>query len=267
MTNETEGDTETDADWKVLVPVEVLEGETVPDAVVDLLATLPVVVLGYHVLPEQTAPGQARMQFEEQAQESLDDLATAFREAGGNAETRLVFTHDEEQSLDRVAGETGCGAILVPNPAADVTRLLVPLRGEVDVARVTAFVSALIGDRNVAVTLLHVAENEARVEAGRSMVGDGAARLRETGVPAGAITTEVAASGTPVQAIATAAADHDAVVMGESEPSLRSFLVGEESERVAARSLGPVVVVRRARPPGETDETGETDGTGEADEA
>jgi hypothetical protein len=49
------------------VPVAILKGETVPDAVVELLSTLPVVVLGYHVLPEQTAPGQARMQFEDQA--------------------------------------------------------------------------------------------------------------------------------------------------------------------------------------------------------
>jgi nucleotide-binding universal stress UspA family protein len=245
-------DTPTDRDWRVLVPVEILEGETIPDAVVDLLATLPAVILGYHVVPEQTAPGQARMQFEERAQAKLDDLATAFTEAGGNAETRLVFTHDEEQTLDRVAGETGCGAILVPNPAADVTRLLVPLRGEVDVARVTAFVSALIDDREVAVTLSHVAENEARVEAGRSMVEDAAARLREAGIPAGAIATEVTVSGTPVEAIATTATDHDAVVMGESEPSLGSFLFGGKSERVAARSLGPVVVVRRERGPEQT---------------
>lgn len=238
-----------DPDWRVLVPVEVLEGETVPDSVVDLLATLPVVVLGYHVVPEQTAPGQARMQFEERAQGRLDDLATAFREAGGGAETRLVFTHDEEQTLDRVAGETGCGAILVPNPAPDVTRLLVPLRGEVDVGRVTGFVAALIGNRDIMVTLSHVAENEERVEAGRSMVEDAATRLRERGMPTGSITTEVTVSGTPVEAIATTAAEHDAVVMGESEPSLRSFLFGEASKRVAARSLGPVVVVRQERGP------------------
>jgi nucleotide-binding universal stress UspA family protein len=240
-------DTPTGRDWSVLVPVEILEGETVPDTVADLLATLPVVVLGYHVLPEQTAPGQARMQFEERAQGRLDDLATAFREAGGKAETRLVFTRDEEQTLDRVAGETGCGAILVPNPAPDVERLLVPLGGEVDVARVTAFVATLIGDRDIPVTLLCVTGSENGVKPGRSMVENAAARLRDGGIPAGAITTEVTVSGTPVEAIATAAADHDAVVMGESEPSLRSFLFGETSERVATRSVGPVVVVRRTR--------------------
>lgn len=238
----------TDAsDWRVLVPVAVLGGETVPEAVVDLLSTRPVVVLGYHVLPEQTPPDQARIQFEDRAQKRLDDVAADFREAGGDVETRLVFTHDEEQTRERVAGETGCEAVLVSNPARAVERLLVPLGGEVDVERVTGFVAALVGDRDVAVTLLHVAEDEDGVDGGRSIVEDAAERLREAGLPADGITTEVRASATPVRAIATAAADHGAVVMGESEPSLRSFVLGDAAEQVADRSLGPVLVVRRER--------------------
>lgn len=245
----------TDSDWRVLVPVEILEGETVPESVVDLLATRPVVVLGYHVLPEQTAPGQARLQFEDQAQAKLDNLAAAFRAAGGDADTRLVFTHDEKQTLDRVADETGCEAILIPNPALDVDRLLVSLHGEANIARIVAFVAALIGGREVAVTLSYIADSEEGTTAGQSTVDDAAARLRDHGIPADAITADVTVSGTPVRAIATAAADHDAVVMGESEPSLRSFLFGEVSEQVAAQSLGPVIVVRKAPDAGDSRES------------
>lgn len=237
----------TEPDWTVLVPVEILEGETVPDAVVELLRTLPVVVLGYHVLPEQTAPGQARMQFEDQAQAKLDDLAAAFRKAGGPTDTRLVFTHDEEQTLNRVADEAGCDAILIPNPAPDIRRLLVPIGGEVNIARIVAFVAAVIGDRPLEVTVFHAAGSEETVETGRTRVNEAAAKLREYGLATDAVDTEVQISSTPVRAIATAAAEHDAVVMGGSEPSLRSFLFGEISEQVAARSLGPVVVVRRLR--------------------
>lgn len=239
--------------WTVLVPVEVLKGETVPEAVIELLSTLPVVVLGYHVLPEQTPPGQARMQFEEQAQAKLDDLAAAFREAGGDAETRLVFTHDEEQTLNRVADETGCKAILIPNPAPRVERLLVPLRGEVDLARITAFVAATVGDRDIEITLYHVTETDDGVAEGEEMVEDATGLLRERGVAADAITGDVTVTGTPLQTIAAAAADHDAVVMGESEPSFRTFLFGEASEQVAAHSLGPVIVVRHERNPGTTE--------------
>lgn len=244
-------------DWKVLVPVAVLEGETVPESVVDLLSPLPVVVLGYHVLPEQTPPGQARMQFEDRVQATLDDLTAAFSEGGSAAETRLVFTHDEEQTLNRVADETGCEAILVPNPATEIERLLVPVQGKADVDHVAAFVAALIGDREIRVTFLHVADREEATAAGQSTVDDAAARLRDLGIPADTIETDVTVSGTPVRAIATAAADHDAVVLGESEPSLRSVLFGEVPEQVAARSLGPVVVVRRAPDPETPAETGD----------
>jgi len=237
----------TEPEWTVLVPVQILEGETVPDAVIDALTGLPVVVLGYHVLPEQTPPGQARMQFEEPAQTKLDDLAAAFGERGASCETRLVFTHDEEQTLDRVAEETGADAVLIPNPAARIERLLVPIGGEVDADRITAFVAALIGGRNVDVTLFHAAETEAARDAGQSRLDDVRGLLTDRGVDADAVRTEVTTSEHPIRAISTAAADHDAVIMGESEPSLRAFLFGEAPEQVAAQSLGPVVVVRRPR--------------------
>ncbi|MFC7134604.1 MULTISPECIES: universal stress protein [Salinibaculum] len=245
-------------DWPVLVPVKVLEGQTVSEGVVDLLSTLPVVVLGYHVLPEQTAPGQARLQFEEQAQAKLDDLAAAFRDAGGAAESRLVFTHDAEQTLDRIADETGCRAILIPNPTPPVQRLLVPVRGEVNVPRLAAFVAAMRGRRDIDLTLFHVAETEDASDDGETLVDDASAALRERGVPPTAISRDIVVSETPVRAIATAAAeDHDAVVMGESEPSIRTFLFGDPSEQVATQSVGPVIVVRRPRDESEESETGE----------
>jgi nucleotide-binding universal stress UspA family protein len=237
----------------------VLEGEHVPDSVVDLLSTLPVVVLGYHVLPEQTPPGQARLQFETQAQAKLDDLATAFREAGGAAESRLVFTHEKEQTLHRVADETGCQAILIPNPTPEVRRVLVPVRGEVNVPRLAAFVAAMRGERDIELTLYHVGASEEARNTGETLLDEMAAELRQHGVSPTALTREFAVSETPVRAIAAAAADHDAVVMGESEPSLRTFLFGEAPEQVAEQSVGPVVVVRRLRE--DEDETVETNDT------
>ena len=61
----------------ILVPIRVLEGESVPEGVPELLAHAHVVLLGYHVIPEQTAPGQARMQFEDRATERLDKYETS----------------------------------------------------------------------------------------------------------------------------------------------------------------------------------------------
>jgi len=250
-----------DTDWTTLVPVEVLEGETVPDSLVELLGPLPVVVLGYHVLPEQTAPGQARMQFEDRAQAKLAEIADAFRAVGTTAETQLVFTHDEDQTIDRVADETDTAAVLLPNPAGDVERLFVPLGGSSDVDRIAAYVAALVDDRSIAVALTHVT-GEAGADAGQAMLDDAAATFRAAGVPADAISTDVAVSDEPLRTIATLGADHDAVVMGENQPSLRSFLFGDSAERVAAASLGPVLVVRN-----EPEEQADGEAADEDDEA
>ena len=90
---------------RVLVPVEVLAGKTVAPGLMTLLGTVDVTVLGYHVLPEQTPPDQARHQYEERATAALEDLSEEFRAAGGAADHRLVFTHDREQTVTRVADE------------------------------------------------------------------------------------------------------------------------------------------------------------------
>jgi len=97
---------------RVLVPLAILKGETVSAGVVDSLSNAEVVLLGYHVVPEQTPPGQARMSFEEHAEDALGETAAAFEDAGVPVETVLVFTHDRGETVGRVADERGCKAVL-----------------------------------------------------------------------------------------------------------------------------------------------------------
>jgi hypothetical protein len=224
---------------RVLVPVAVLDGETVPEALFAVLSPLSVVVLGYHVVPEQTVPGQARLQFEERAQASLAEIAEVARANGCPTETRLVFTHEEEQTIRRVASETDCDSILVPNPTAAVDRVLVSLRGGDDPDHVASVVAACLADDAVPVTLLHVVTESGesdRVERAR-------AALVEGGVDAERIDTRSITADSPVSAIADVAADYDLVVMGETAPSVREYVFGDDHQRVADRSLGPVLVV------------------------
>jgi hypothetical protein len=224
---------------RILVPVEILEGEDVPEALFAALAPMPVVVLGYHVLPEQTPPGQARLQFEDRAQKHLSGIADLARAAGCEAETRLVFTHEEEQTVRRVAAEANCDAILVPNPTASVESVLVSLRGGDDPELIGEVVAAFAANDDFPITLLHVAREgetaERRWRAQEQLVAGGvdADRIDSTSVTADA----------PVSIIAEVAADHDLVVMGETAPSFREYVFGEDHQRVADRSLGPVLVV------------------------
>ncbi|MFC4439334.1 MULTISPECIES: universal stress protein [Natrialbaceae] len=223
---------------RVLVPLAILEGESVSTGLTALLGPMDVTVLGYHVLPEQTPPDQARMQYEDRATAALTDLATEFRTAGEGADHRLVFTHDREQTVDRVAEETAAGAYAITGATGPVDRLLVALTGDVAVERICSFVTELVGGRGIGVTLFLATDDEA---GGRELLEAAGAALSGRGID---VRTELAANEPPFEALIEAATDHDAIVMGERAPSLRSLVFGEEAERVAAGSVGPVLVVR-----------------------
>lgn len=240
----------------VLVPVTVLEGDTIPDVLVSFLAPARVVVLGYHVLPEQTPTEQASMQFEARAQAAVDDIAASFVDAGGDPETRVVFTHDREQTIERVAAELGVTATLLPNPAGDVSEILVPLRGAIDDDRLADLVATLADEAHERVTLWGLAATGSAFDADAA-VADAADRLRKRGVAPAQITTETATTSAPIRDIVERSADADVVVMGEGDGAILDALFGDDAERVAEGAVAPVLVVRSRTP---------TDGL-EADEA
>lgn len=221
---------------RVLVPVAVLEGETVSRGLISLLGTVEVTVLGYHVTPEQTPPDQARLQYEDRATEALEDLTAEFQAAGATADHRLVFTHDREQTTDRIAEEVGATAVAISGMTSEVERILVSLSGKFPVDRTLTFVEDVIGDRDIEVTLLFAGDED-----DADPLDAANARLRDAGIETN---LRSAPGESPFEAMLEAVANHDVIVMGEKAPSLRSLIFGEESDRVASASVGPVLVVQ-----------------------
>ncbi|QDX41241.1 universal stress protein [Salarchaeum sp. JOR-1] len=221
---------------KILLPLRVLEDESLSPGLLDLLAPTDVLVLGYHRVPDQTPPGAAREQFGDRAQKRLDDVAAALREAGAIVETRMVFTGAVEQTVARTADEVDADAVVHPGAAMQVDDVLVPLVGKPDLAQVAGFVAALVAERDIGVTTFALDDDRTPE--------DVAAVLADAGVDADHITAADGPGGGPVSAIASVAADYDAIVMGEPEPSLTEWVFGELEDRVATESLGPVFVVR-----------------------
>jgi nucleotide-binding universal stress UspA family protein len=240
----------------VLLPIEVLEGETLSDALVSFLAPAQVVVLGYHVLPEQTPTEQASMQFEERARSAVDDIAAAFVDADGDPETRVVFTHDRDQTVERVAAELGATAILLPNPTGAVSEVLVPIRGAGDDDRLADLVATLADEAHERVTLWGLAAGGSAFDA-ESAVADAADRLRQRGVAEAQLTTETATTDAPIRDIVKRSADADVVVMGEGDESILDALFGDDAERVAEGAVAPVLVVRNRAPDADGVEAGD----------
>jgi nucleotide-binding universal stress UspA family protein len=230
---------------RTLVPLAILEGESVSAGLTSLLEPMNVTVLGYHVLPEQTPPDQARLQYEDRATDALEDLAAEFGAAEGTADYRLVFTHDRTQTFERVARETASEVYAIPGATGPIDRLLVALTGDVAVERIVSFVAELVGDREISVTLFLATDDE---PTGRELLETAVAPLADRGIDVG---TELVVDEPPLEALLETAVGHDAIVMGERAPSFRTLVFGEDAERVAAESVGPVLVVRNVE---ETDE-------------
>ncbi len=231
----------------VLVPVRVLKGEGIPDGVPELLANAHVVLLGYHVIPDQTAPGQARMQFEDRATDRLEEFEAVFESAGATVERELVFTHEKQQTFDRQIREHGCHAVLVPNSTKLPERILVAVRGTVGSSRIARVVAGLFAGTDVAVTLYHLADEDETDEDAETMLDAIRNQLVELGMDKQAIDLHIDRTKQRRESIVDAATSYDAVVMGESEPSLATFVFGMAADDVAEQFLGPVIVVQREK--------------------
>jgi nucleotide-binding universal stress UspA family protein len=225
---------------RVLVPIAILKRQSVSTGLINLLGTMDVTVLGYHVLPEQTDPDQARRRYEARAIDALEDIAEEFRQAGGEADFRLVFTHSRKQTLQRVADETDSQAFVIPETTGPIKRLLVPLSGDIAIDRVLLFVVELIGNRDIDVTLFLVSDEES--DKAQERLDTAADVLTEHEID---VRMTLESDTTPFAGLIDAVAGHDAIVMGEQAPSFRSLLIGDETERIATESIGPVLVVRR----------------------
>lgn len=229
----------------ILVPLELPDPEPLSPVLIEDLSSLEVVVLGHYDLPEQTPARDAREQFGEAAQATLDEVADAFADAGASVRTRLVFGKDRAAAIRQVAVEEGCAAELDPAPTDGVERILVPLPGLVEFDRLPRFIRVLTEDSTQRITLFHVVESEESREHGETVVSETRARLIEAGFDTDAVDTLIVEGEEHDDEIIRIAADYDAVVMYEPESRLGDRLFGTLADRIANRTGDPVIVVDR----------------------
>lgn len=231
----------------ILVPFELPDPTPLSPVLVEDLSSLDVVMLGHFSLPEQTPPDAARSEFGDEAMATLEGLAAPFEAAGVDVTTRLVFGRARGKTIDRVAIEEGCDAELDPAPTTGIERILVPLPAATALGRLPDFVRVLAEDGTRQVTLFHVVEGDESPAAGERTLADARSAMIAEGFDPEHVDTVQVAAADHDDAILEMAADYDAVVMGEADPSLRERIFGTLPDRIAEGTGDPVIVVRRER--------------------
>ena len=226
----------------LLVPVDVSTDDAPDLGVLDHLGATRVVLLGAFVVPDQAEPALIKEEFGEAAAARLDAIADAHPV---DVEPVLVFTHDRAATIDRVADEHGCEAVLTPGPCEGLRRVLVPIRGDANLERILPVVADLLLAAGASATLFHAAVEDADPSHGESLLRGTADRLVDLGVDRDRVDWTLSAAEDPVAAIVEAAASFDLVVFGETEPSLVERIMGDALTRMIDGIDRPALVVRR----------------------
>lgn len=231
---------------QVILPVAVLEGEIVPDALIEFLSAVPVVLLGYEEIPEQTHPDQAREQFEEQASEELSSLEEAFEASGATVDTELVFTHDLAQAIKQAVEDVDRGVVCHSNPVQNVEHVLVEVRRSELIPAIASTITALVGPTDATITLLYAVDETEDEETGQRALSGISTTLEEAGITDRRISQAVDRTDDPETTILERAEDTDLIILGEDEPSILTWILGEMSEQIAEQTLAPVLVVQQS---------------------
>ena len=175
-------------DPTLLVPVDASDPDEPALELVELLHPLRIVVLGYYPVPDQAAPQQLSEEYEDEATAALEERAWTFADAGAEVESVLVFTRDRVQTVDRVANEYGCDAVLTTGAVESLNHILVSLKNEQNMFHVLEVVRLVMAAGDPEVTLFH-AESIERGSARSELYLRGATDwLAERGLDRDAIT-------------------------------------------------------------------------------
>lgn len=231
-------------DATILVPVDVSVEEPPDQTLLELLRPVNIVVLGYYPVPKQTAPAHLKDDHETEAAARLENVVAMFARAEHDVEDVLVFTKDRRDSIDRVAEQHDCDAIFVPGEADRIERILVPLRGDVNLERIVSLVGALVRASDASVTFFHAVDDGRDPSQGEFVLRGAADRLSEEGVDRDRIDWTLSEGGSAKREIIRLAPDYDLLILGETEPSLRDRILGAVVTPIIDAIDQPVIIVR-----------------------
>jgi nucleotide-binding universal stress UspA family protein len=238
----------------VLVPLDVSSEENPHPDVLRLLKSVGVVLLGYYPVPSQAAPAQVKHQHEPEAEERLKEVADRFDTPEGDLTEVLVFTHDRQETVNRIADEHDCDAVLSIGQGSTVERILVPIRGRENLKRVLGLVEDLLSESAASTTLFHSVEEGSNRQEGEELLEEATRRLTEAGVRSEKISRRVSEGKDAKTEIAGMEEEFDVLVIGETKPSLRERILGAFPTQIIDQTEASVFVVRKTGTGAENDD-------------
>jgi nucleotide-binding universal stress UspA family protein len=231
-------------DSTILVPVDVSITEPPDHVILDQLTPVNLVVLGYYPVPKQTAPAHLKEAHESEAAARLENTVSRFARADNDVRNVLVFTKDRRDTIDRIADQYDCDAVFVPGETDTIEEILVPLRGDVNLERIISLVGDLVRASDAAVTLFHSVAEGTDPSQGEFILRGAADRLSEEVIDRDRIEWRLSEGGSPKGDIIDLVGDHDLVVLGETEPSLRDRILGAVLTPILDEIEKPAIIVR-----------------------
>jgi nucleotide-binding universal stress UspA family protein len=233
-----------DSDSSILVPVDVSANEPAVQPLIDLCRSVDVVLLGYYPVPDQVAPAQLRQDHEPEATATLTEIADEFRAGGIDVTDVLVFTHDRADTIDRVANEYGCDAVLTLSETERIERVLVPVRGDTNLERIVSLLADIMQMSDVSVTFFHSVVEDSDPSHGEFLVRGAVDRLEEAGIDRERISWQLSDEESPHDKIVELAREYDLLILGETKPSLSERILGTVQTRIVDEVNKPAFIVR-----------------------
>ncbi|WP_251331392.1 hypothetical protein [Haloplanus pelagicus] len=237
---------------RVLIPVDVSESHSLGGTLIETVPLTKAVILGYWPIPDQSAPDQARDQFEEEAQQRLQTLADRFTDQGVELQTELVFTKDRNQLIDRATNKYECQSVLIPgteSPPSGAARGIVLIKPNADLDRIVTTLGILFAESDVELYLFHAVEstNEHLHDATEYMLRGLVDRLSELGISRDRIEWEQSTNGEQTAVILSRTSDFDFVVLSETKPALRERIFGTVQSEIANKTEKPLLTIRTSK--------------------
>jgi nucleotide-binding universal stress UspA family protein len=234
----------TGGDPTILVPVDASDVNALARPLVNLCRSVDVILLGYYPVPDQVAPAQLRQDHGSDATAALAEIADEFRASGIDVTDALVFTHDRKDTIDRVASEYGCDAVLTLGESEQIERALVPVRSDTNLERIVSFLADVMRTNDVSITFFHSVVEDSDPSLGESLVRGAVDRLDESGIDRERVDWQLSDEDSPHDEIVDLAREYDVLVLGETKPSLRERILGTVPTRVVDEVDKPSFIVR-----------------------